>query len=42
VSSHLAHRLAEIILRETKNGERNASVLQRLALPELQIGSCDR
>jgi hypothetical protein len=39
VSAHMAHRLAETILRETKDGERDASVLQRLALLELQITS---
>jgi hypothetical protein len=37
VSAHMVHRLAETILRETNDGERNASVLQRLALMELQI-----
>jgi len=41
VSSHHVHRLAETILRETRDGERNASVLQRLALLELRIGSGD-
>ena len=41
VSSHHVHRLAETILRETKDGERNASVLQRLALLELQISPAD-
>ena len=41
VSSHVVHRLAETILRETKDGEHNPSVLQRLALLELQIGSGD-
>jgi hypothetical protein len=35
------HRLAETILRETRDGERDPSVLQRLALLELQIGSGD-
>ena len=39
VSSNLVRRLAETILRETNDGERNAAVLQRLALMELQIGS---
>ena len=41
VSSHLVHRLAETILRETREGERDPSILQRLALLELQIGSGD-
>jgi hypothetical protein len=41
VSSHHVHRLAETILRETRDGESDASVLQRLALLELQIGSGD-
>jgi hypothetical protein len=39
VSSHLVNRLAESILRAAKEGERNPSVLQRMALIELQIGS---
>jgi hypothetical protein len=39
VSAHMVHRLAETILRETRDGERDASVLQRLALLELQITS---
>lgn len=37
VSVGMVHRLAETILRETNDGERDASVLQRLALLELQI-----
>jgi hypothetical protein len=41
VSSHHVHRLAETILRETRDGEHDPSVLQRLALLELQIGSGD-
>jgi hypothetical protein len=41
VSSHHVHRLAETILRETRDGERDPSILQRLALLELQIGSGD-
>jgi hypothetical protein len=41
VSSHLVHRLAETILRETNEGERDPSILQRLALLELQISSGD-
>jgi len=35
-SSHVA-LLAESILRNAKSGERDISVLQRIALPELQI-----
>jgi hypothetical protein len=38
VSSHLTHRLAESILRSAQEGERDPSVLQRMALMELQIG----
>ncbi|SHK69205.1 hypothetical protein [Bradyrhizobium lablabi] len=38
VSSHVIHRLAETILRVTRDGERDPKVLQRLALLELQIG----
>jgi hypothetical protein len=38
VSSHLIHRLARSILRAAQAGERDPSVLQRLALMELQIG----
>ena len=41
VSLRHVHRLAETILRETKDGEHDPSVLQRLALLELQIGSGD-
>jgi len=41
VSSHLVHRLAETILRETRDGERDPSILQRLALMELQLGAGD-
>jgi hypothetical protein len=41
VSTHHVHRLAETILRETKDGENNPSVLQRLALMELQISPDD-
>ena len=41
VSSHLIHRLAESILRTAKDGEHNPSVLQRMALMELQIGPND-
>jgi hypothetical protein len=37
VSVRMVHRLAETILRETNDGERDVSVLQRLALLELQI-----
>jgi hypothetical protein len=39
VSSHLIHRLAESILRAAQEGERDPSVLQRMALLELQIGT---
>jgi hypothetical protein len=39
VSSHVIHRLAESILRSTQEGEQDPSVLQRMALLELQIGS---
>jgi hypothetical protein len=39
VSSHLIHRLAESILRAAQEGERDPSVLQRMALMELQIGT---
>jgi hypothetical protein len=38
-SSHLIHRLAESILRAAQSGERDPTVLQRMALPELHIGS---
>ena len=38
VSSHLIHRLAESILRAAQAGEQDPSVLQRMALMELQIG----
>jgi hypothetical protein len=38
VSSHMTHRLAETILRLAREGERDPSALQRLALLELQIG----
>jgi hypothetical protein len=38
VTSHVIHRLAETILRVTRDGERDPKVLQRLALLELQIG----
>jgi hypothetical protein len=41
VSSHMIHRLAESILRTAKDGEHNPSVLQRMALMELQIGPSD-
>jgi len=37
VSTHKVHRLAETILRETKGGEHDPSILQRLALLELQL-----
>jgi hypothetical protein len=37
VSSAHVNRLAEAILRSAKEGERDALVLQRLALLELQI-----
>ena len=37
VSSHLIHRLAETILRVTRDGERDPIVMRRLALLELQI-----
>ena len=37
VSSHLVHRLAESILRAAQAGERDPSILRRLALLELQI-----
>jgi hypothetical protein len=39
VSSHLIHRLAESILRAAQAGERDPSVLKRMALLELQIGT---
>jgi hypothetical protein len=39
VSSHLVHRLAESILRAAQAGERDPSVLKRMALLELQIGT---
>ena len=39
VSSHLIYRLAESILRAAQEGEQDPSVLQRMALLELQIGS---
>ena len=38
VSSHVIHRMAETILRLTRDGERAPDVLQRLALFELLIG----
>ena len=38
VSAHLTHRLAESILRAAQEGEQDPSVLQRMALMELQIG----
>ena len=38
ISSHLIHRMAETILRAARDGESNPSVLQRMALLELQIG----
>ena len=38
VSSHITHRLAETILRAARDGESDPSVLQRMALLELQIG----
>jgi hypothetical protein len=38
VSSHLIHRLAESILRAAQSGERDPTVLQRMALLELHIG----
>ena len=38
VSSHVIHRLAESILRSAQEGEQDPSVLQRMALMELQIG----
>jgi hypothetical protein len=38
-SSHLIHRLAESILRAAQSGERDPTVLQRMALLELRIGS---
>jgi hypothetical protein len=41
VSSHLVNRLAESILRAAKEGEQDPSVLQRMALIELQIGPGD-
>jgi hypothetical protein len=37
VSSGHIERLAESILRTAKSGERNATVLERIALMELQI-----
>jgi hypothetical protein len=37
VSAHKVNRLAETILRASKGGERDPSVLQRLALLELQL-----
>lgn len=41
VSSHLIHRLAESILRAAQSGERDPSVLKRMALIELHIGPGD-
>jgi hypothetical protein len=38
VSSRHVNLLAESILRTAKTGERNPSVLQRMALLELQLG----
>jgi len=38
ISSHLIHRMAETILRAARDGESSPSVLQRMALLELQIG----
>ncbi len=38
VSSHLIHRLAESILRAAQAGEQDPTLLQRMALLELQIG----
>jgi hypothetical protein len=38
VSSHLIHRLAESILRAAQAGESDPTILQRMALMELQIG----
>jgi hypothetical protein len=38
ITSHLIHRMAETILRAARDGESSPSVLQRMALLELQIG----
>ena len=37
ISSRLIHRLAETILRVARDGERNPTVMRRMALLELQI-----